>query len=142
MEEGATLNKLSSQELASYSHLSVVGLVADNKNWHMNLAMTNAFKSSMQLDKRAPKLLGTTGGPPNSWILGNGKLTVCSKIFCQILFIFMFPIQKWKHVKYKAKSKSKLAWSTQQVSSMHLRHGTSLLSTPLPFWTNIITLDM
>ena len=47
----------------------------------MNLAMTNAFKSSMQLDKRAPKLLGTTGGPPNSWILGNGKLTVCSKIF-------------------------------------------------------------
>ena len=24
----------------------------------MNLAMTNAFKSSMQLDKRAPKLLG------------------------------------------------------------------------------------
>ena len=71
MEEGATLNKLSSQELASYSHLPVVGLVADNKNWHMNLAMTNAFKSSMQLDKRAPKLLGTTGGPPNSWILGN-----------------------------------------------------------------------
>ena len=93
MEEGATLNKLSSQELASYSHLKVVGLVADNKNWHMNLAMTNAFKSSMQLDKRAPKLLGTTGGPPNSWILGNVKLTVCSKIFCQILFIFMFPIQ-------------------------------------------------
>ena len=71
MEEGATLNKLSSQELASYSHLPVVGLVADNKDWHMNLAMTNAFKSSMQLDKRAPKLLGTTGGPPNSWILGN-----------------------------------------------------------------------
>ena len=25
-------------------------------------------------------------------------------------------------------------------SSMHLRHGTSLLSTPLPFWTCIITL--
>ena len=24
---------------------------------------------------------------------------------------------------------------------MHLRHGTSLLSTPLPFWTCIITLN-
>ena len=35
---------------------------------------------------------------------------------------------------------SKLAWSTQQASSMHLRHGTTLLSTPLLFWTCIITL--
>ena len=34
----------------------------------------------------------------------------------------------------------KLAWSTQQASSMHLIHGTTMLSTPLPFWTCIITL--
>ena len=34
----------------------------------------------------------------------------------------------------------KLAWSTQQASSMHLIHGTSLLSTPLPLWTYIIYL--
>ena len=34
----------------------------------------------------------------------------------------------------------KLAWSTQQASSMHLRHETSLLSTPLTFWACIITL--
>ena len=33
-----------------------------------------------------------------------------------------------------------LAWSTQQASSMILRDGTSLMSTPLPFWTCIITL--
>ena len=31
-------------------------------------------------------------------------------------------------------------WSTQQDSSMHLIHGTNLLSTPLPLWTSIITL--
>ena len=36
--------------------------------------------------------------------------------------------------------RSKLAWSTQQASSMHLRHESSLLSTQLPFWTCIITL--
>ena len=34
----------------------------------------------------------------------------------------------------------KLAWSTQQASSMHLRHETTPLSTPLPFWICIITL--
>ena len=36
--------------------------------------------------------------------------------------------------------RSKLAWSTQQASSMHLKHGTSLLSTPLQFLTCIITI--
>ena len=36
--------------------------------------------------------------------------------------------------------RSKLTWSTQQASSMHLIHGTSLLSTPLPLWTCINTL--
>jgi hypothetical protein len=35
---------------------------------------------------------------------------------------------------------SKLAWSTQQASSMNLRHETTMLSTPLQFWTCIITL--
>ena len=30
--------------------------------------------------------------------------------------------------------------STQQASSMYQMHGTSLLSTPLPFWTSSITL--
>ena len=34
----------------------------------------------------------------------------------------------------------KWQWSTQKASSMHLIHGTSLLSTPLPLWTSIITL--
>ena len=34
----------------------------------------------------------------------------------------------------------KLAWSTQQASSMHLRNLTSLLSTLLLLWTCIITL--
>ena len=31
-------------------------------------------------------------------------------------------------------------WSTHQASSMYQMHGTSLLSTPLPLWTSIITL--
>ena len=31
-------------------------------------------------------------------------------------------------------------WSTQQASSLHLRHETTLLSTPLPFGACIITL--
>ena len=31
-------------------------------------------------------------------------------------------------------------WSTQQASSMYQMHVTSLLSTPLPLWTSIITL--
>ena len=35
---------------------------------------------------------------------------------------------------------SKWQWSTQQASSMYQMHGTSLLSTPLPLWTSIITL--
>ena len=35
---------------------------------------------------------------------------------------------------------SKRQWSTQQASSMYQMHGTSLLSTPLPLWTTIITL--
>ena len=34
----------------------------------------------------------------------------------------------------------KLAWSTQQDSSIYLRPETSLLSTPLLLWTSIITL--
>ena len=34
-----------------------------------------------------------------------------------------------------------IAWSTQQASSMHLKHETTLLSTPLPFWTLIITVS-
>ena len=29
--------------------------------------------------------------------------------------------------------KSKLAWGTQQASSMHLRHEITLLDTPMPF---------
>ena len=33
-----------------------------------------------------------------------------------------------------------MTWSSQQASSMNLGYGTSLLSTPLPFWTSIITL--
>ena len=35
------------------------------------------------------------------------------------------------------KRQFKLALSNQQASSMHLKHGTSLLSIPLPFWTCI-----
>ena len=31
-----------------------------------------------------------------------------------------------------------LARSTGQASSMYLRHGTSLLSSPLPFWTQVL----
>ena len=31
--------------------------------------------------------------------------------------------------------RSKLTWSTQQASSMHLRNETTLLNTALPFWT-------
>ena len=31
-------------------------------------------------------------------------------------------------------------WSTQQDGSMHLIHGTTLLSSPFPLWTYIITL--
>ena len=33
----------------------------------------------------------------------------------------------------------KWAWSTRQANFMHLKHGTSLLSTPWPFWTCIFT---
>ena len=48
------------------------------------------------------------------------------------VLIFTYYLRLWY--------RSKLDWSTQKASSMHLRHGTSLLSTPLPFWTFIITL--
>ena len=48
--------------------------------------------------------------------------------------------------KYKSKKNSACpTWYTTitraKASSMHLKDGTSLLSTPLPFWTCIITLD-
>ena len=35
----------------------------------------------------------------------------------------------------------KVAWSIQQANYTHSIHETSLLSTPLPLWTCIITLD-
>ena len=51
-------------------------------------------------------LEGTTGGPPNSWILGNVKLTVWSKIFCQIFSFLCSPYKtEYTLVKY---SKNKL----------------------------------
>ena len=40
----------------------------------------------------------------------------------------------------EVQSALKWQWSTQQASSMHLIHGTSLLRTPLSLWTSIITL--
>ena len=41
---------------------------------------------------------------------------------------------------YLRKYRFKLAWSTQQASSMHLRLETTLLSAPLPFWNHILML--
>ena len=72
------------------------------------------------------------------------------KMFGILLLVVVYDkilpaIWEWLKPNYFKKQRSsntgsKWQWSTQQASSMHLRHETTLMSIPLPFRTCIITL--
>ena len=109
--------------------------------WNTSLTGCFSYSSLTFLEKFVGNARIVQGNYCSEWLLYQSRQTTTQPIFLQYLIVLFTKKTKSKSLLTEGNNSGpKLPWSTQQASSMHLRHGTSLLSTPLPFWTCIITL--